>query len=53
MYSMEIYSSIKKRKIVICSKKGRIGEHHAKQNEPDSEMQILYVFSHMQNLEYV
>lgn len=53
MYPVEIYSFIKKNETVICSKRDRIGEHHVKKNEPDSEIQIFYVFTHMQKLDYV
>jgi hypothetical protein len=29
----------------------RNGDHHVKQNKPDSERQVSYVFSHMPNLD--
>jgi hypothetical protein len=30
----------------------RNGDHHVKQNMPDSERQILHVFSHVWNLDF-
>jgi hypothetical protein len=34
---------------VVCNKMEETGDHHVKQNKPDSERQISYVLSHMQN----
>jgi hypothetical protein len=40
-------------KLVIGRKMDGLEEHHAKQNNPDLERQILHVFSHMQNLNFL
>jgi hypothetical protein len=37
---------------IVCRKIDGTGDHHVKQNKPDTEGQILYVFSHMQDLDF-
>jgi hypothetical protein len=44
---MEYYSATKKNEIVTCMKIDGTGDHHVKQNKPDSERQILHILSHM------
>jgi hypothetical protein len=45
---MEYYSAIKKNEIMsFVGKMAIIGDHHVKQNMPDSERQTPHVFSHM------
>jgi hypothetical protein len=47
---MSIFSQ-KKNEIIMCRKMFRNGEHHIKQNKPESERQILHVFSYMKSLD--
>jgi hypothetical protein len=51
---IHIYSGVlfshEEQNFVICQRVDGTGDHHAKQNKPDSEKQI-YVFPQMQNLD--
>jgi hypothetical protein len=36
---------------MLVGKRMELEDHHVKQNKSDSERQISYIFSHMQNLD--
>jgi hypothetical protein len=38
---------------ILCSKSNGTGGHHVKKNKWDSERQILHVFSHKWNLDFL
>jgi hypothetical protein len=50
VYIMEFYSAIKKNEILsFAGQLDKIGEHHLKWNQPDSEKLRPHIFSHMWN----
>jgi hypothetical protein len=49
---VEYYSAIKKnRSMSVAGKMDENGDHNIKQNKPDSERQLLHIFSHAWNLD--
>jgi hypothetical protein len=50
VYIHRVLRSIKKNEIIYRKIAGT-GDYHGRKNKPESERQIVYVFSYMQNLD--